>query len=571
MAEPSDRRSAPTVFGVHAGLQNTDTATLRALWRRIEDLGFGWISIWDHFYAANASDDAECLEAVATHAALACDTSSVRCGSLVYSVGYRHPAVLANAICTIDQLSGGRADLGLGAGWSEIEYRAYGIPFPPVKVRMDMLEECDPVRARPAAGRGHDFEGTYFQLHEARCEPKPVQAELPIWVGGQRREADAADRGPLGRRREHPVRRPSHVRAQARRCSSPTATTSAATRPRSAPRSTWGWRGPRRASAQQFGGWPTSSGPGVLTGSDAEVVDRIGRYVEAGADQVNLALRAPFDVDALERFAGARSTCDGRGAGARAGQPDRRPHRLHGRAGAADGHRPVDHGAGRALRRRGGPAERARALDVEVPLDVVDPAGVEPAVGSLRRRGRGRGPSAVRSERPGGLDRARRRGPVVERRPRGGRRPRPRRRGLAARHRRPLPASRATGQRRAVRDHGPAGVGRRRRGRGAAASTATPLDVRPVPLPPTTEVEVVVVHSGVTRALAGSAYAERARQCANAERIIGPLRVGDARRRGADQPPDRAGPRPARDHRERAGRPVRGRPRGRRSRRGRAR
>ena len=86
-----------TIFGVHAGLQNTDTATLRALWSRIEDLGFEWISIWDHFYSATLGEDAECLEAVATHAALACDTSRVRCGSLVYSVGYRHPAVLANA------------------------------------------------------------------------------------------------------------------------------------------------------------------------------------------------------------------------------------------------------------------------------------------------------------------------------------------------------------------------------------------------------------------------------------------------------------------------------------------
>ena len=68
-----------TRFGVHAGLQNTTVEELRNLWRRIEELGFDWISIWDHFYAARGGDDdAECLEAVATHAALACDTSSVR-------------------------------------------------------------------------------------------------------------------------------------------------------------------------------------------------------------------------------------------------------------------------------------------------------------------------------------------------------------------------------------------------------------------------------------------------------------------------------------------------------------
>ena len=93
--------------------------------------------------------------------------------------------MLANAICTIDQLCGGRADLGLGAGWSEIEYAAYGIPFPPVKVRMDQLEEAIQCVRGLLRDEETTFEGTYFQLDEAYCEPKPVQAELPIWVGGQ--------------------------------------------------------------------------------------------------------------------------------------------------------------------------------------------------------------------------------------------------------------------------------------------------------------------------------------------------------------------------------------------------
>ena len=164
-----------TVFGVHAGLQNTSMEALRALWRRVEHLGFGWISVWDHFYSATLGDDPECLEAVATHAALACDTTRVRCGSLVYSVGYRHPAVLANAICTIDQLSGGRADFGIGAGWSQIEYDAYGIPFPSVGVRMDQLEEAiQCVRGLLREDRV-DFEGKWFQLRGAQCVPKPIQ------------------------------------------------------------------------------------------------------------------------------------------------------------------------------------------------------------------------------------------------------------------------------------------------------------------------------------------------------------------------------------------------------------
>ena len=103
-----------TVFGVHAGLQNTSMESLRALWRRVEDLGFGWISVWDHFYPISGSEGAGSYDSVASHSALAMVTSRVRIGVLVYSVGYRRPAVLANAIATIDQLSGGRAE----ASWS---------------------------------------------------------------------------------------------------------------------------------------------------------------------------------------------------------------------------------------------------------------------------------------------------------------------------------------------------------------------------------------------------------------------------------------------------------------------
>src|ERR671928_1676429 len=117
--------SEPLKFGVHAGLQHTSIAELQELWSRIEALGFDWISIWDHFYAADNTGNPHCLEAVASHTALAAATTRVRCGSLVYSAGYRHPAVLANTMATIDQLSHGRVGLGLGAGWSEVEYAAY--------------------------------------------------------------------------------------------------------------------------------------------------------------------------------------------------------------------------------------------------------------------------------------------------------------------------------------------------------------------------------------------------------------------------------------------------------------
>ena len=291
-----------TVFGVHVGLQHTSADELRGVWRHIEELGFGWISVWDHFYGATGKpDDAVCLESVAMHAALACATTRVRCGSLVYSIGYRHPAVLAKAITAIDQLSGGRADMGIGAGWAKVEYDAYGIPFPDLKTRMDQLEEGIQCLRGLLHQDVTSFAGQHFTLTEARNEPRPIQAKLPIWIGGggEKRTLKIAARyadgwnvpfvtpeqfahkcGVLDHHCEVVGRNPSDIKRAVN----------------------VGLAYSEDSLVSQFGGIAQAVRGGVLNGSDAEIVDRIGQYVAAGADQVNIALRAPFDLDALERF-----------------------------------------------------------------------------------------------------------------------------------------------------------------------------------------------------------------------------------------------------------------------------
>ncbi|MFV0309688.1 MAG: TIGR03560 family F420-dependent LLM class oxidoreductase [Desertimonas sp.] len=291
-----------TRFGVHAGLQHTTTDDLRSLWRRIEELGFDWISVWDHFYGATGQpDDAACLEAVALHAALACETERVQIGSLVYSIGYRHPAVLAKAITAIDLLSHGRANMGIGAGWAEVEYDAYGIEFPPVKTRMDQLEEGIQVLRGLLHDDVTDFEGEWYTLRRARNEPRPVQDKLPIWVGGggekrtlciAARYADgwnvpfvspeefATKRAVLHRHCADVGRDPADIRCAVN----------------------LGLAWTEESLIAQFGAIADRVRPGVLGGSVEQVVDRIGEYVAAGAQQVNLALRAPFDADALAQF-----------------------------------------------------------------------------------------------------------------------------------------------------------------------------------------------------------------------------------------------------------------------------
>lgn len=294
-----------TTFGVHVGLQHTTADELRTVWRRIEEMGFGWISIWDHFYGATGRpDDATCLEAVSMHAALACSTTKVRCGSLVYSIGYRHPAVLAKAITTIDQLSGGRADFGLGAGWAKVEYRAYGFPFPRPGVRLDQLEEGVQV----VRGLLHDevttFEGEWFQVHEARNEPRPVQPKIPIWIGGGgeqrtlRIAAKYADGWNIPFPSPDEYARKNHVLDE--RCDE-------VGRDRRAVRRSvnLGLAYSEESLRGQFGAVADTVRGGVLMGSDEQILERIGEYVAGGASQVNIAVRAPFDLDVLERFASA--------------------------------------------------------------------------------------------------------------------------------------------------------------------------------------------------------------------------------------------------------------------------
>ena len=286
------------IMGVHAGLQNTTVDELRRLWRRIEDLGFDWISVWDHFYAADFTG-AHCLEAVACHAALACETTRVRCGCLVYCAAYRHPAVLANAIATIDHLSGGRAAIGLGAGWAQNEYEAYGFAFPGAGERLDILEESIQTIRGLLRDEVTDFAGKHFTFTDARCEPRPVQAELPIWVGGsgEKRTLRIAARFADGW--NVPFVSPetvSHKRnVLADHCSAvgrdPAEIRTAVN---------VGLCPDEDALRAQFGGLAEGVRPGVLMGSPDQLVDRIGEYVDAGADQINIAMRAPWQLELLD-------------------------------------------------------------------------------------------------------------------------------------------------------------------------------------------------------------------------------------------------------------------------------
>lgn len=150
----------------------------------------GWDGVWlaDHFMPNTGDaqpDGGSMFECWTLLAALAASTERLRLGSLVCSTTYRHPAVMANMAAALDQVSGGRLILGLGAGWQLNEHAAYGITLPPIRERIDRFDEAVQVVLGLLRQQQTTFDGRFFTVTEAPNEPKPVQDKLPLLIGAK--------------------------------------------------------------------------------------------------------------------------------------------------------------------------------------------------------------------------------------------------------------------------------------------------------------------------------------------------------------------------------------------------
>jgi alkanesulfonate monooxygenase SsuD/methylene tetrahydromethanopterin reductase-like flavin-dependent oxidoreductase (luciferase family) len=291
-------------FGVHFGLEGCGIDVIRHAWLRAEAMGYDWISVWDHFTATMGPASTDVFEAIACHAALAEATSRVRVGSLVYSAGYRHPAVLANAAATIDHISGGRLELGIGAGWLESEYAAYGIPFEAPGPRLRRLREAVEVIRLLWTQELATYQGEFYTLTNARCHPKPLQAAPRIWVGapgertGIKTAAQVADGWNCTAVSPETFARKRQILLDA-----------APDPDRLQTSITVGLvltdGDPRQAMQDRYGEFAGLVGgvDATLVGSVPRVLDLCGRYLEAGADWIILREIAPFDMDGLTTFA----------------------------------------------------------------------------------------------------------------------------------------------------------------------------------------------------------------------------------------------------------------------------
>jgi F420-dependent oxidoreductase-like protein len=265
----------------------------RALAAACEEHGVGTLFRSDHYISLGDEAGNVAHDAWTTLAALAAQTTTLRLGTLVSPATFRAPGLLANAAATADHVSGGRIELGLGAGWNEREHAAYGFPFPETRVRVELFAEQLEIVHRLWTEERVDFRGRHYTLVDAPAQPKPVQRPRPpLLVGGSggRGTVEPAARfadeynTPFATPEEAAAIRakvPSHLRFSVM-----VGYLAGTTRDEALGRARQLYeRRPREAG---FDGWVADYSERAVVGSADEAVARLGEYRDAGCDRVML-------------------------------------------------------------------------------------------------------------------------------------------------------------------------------------------------------------------------------------------------------------------------------------------
>lgn len=176
-------------FGIKTAPMHTTYEAMLKVWKEADSIPvFEHAWLFDHFAPIRGSLDGPCLEGWTLLSALAAQTNRIRIGMMVTGNTHRHPAILANMAATVDIVSNGRMDFGIGAGWNEYEHGSYNIPLYKPGERIRRLDEACQMIKLLFTQHLTDFDGRYYQLKEARCEPKPVQKPYPPFVIGGKGE-----------------------------------------------------------------------------------------------------------------------------------------------------------------------------------------------------------------------------------------------------------------------------------------------------------------------------------------------------------------------------------------------
>jgi F420-dependent oxidoreductase-like protein len=273
-----------------------------------ERLGFGAFFRSDHYLGIGSDGLPGPTDAWVTLAGLARDTTTIRLGTLVTSATFRRPGPLAITVATVDQMSGGRVEMGIGAGWFEAEHTAYGIPFPAPKERFDRLEEQLAIITGLWATKDRfSFDGKHYKISDSPGLPKPTQPKPPVLVGGKGPRRTPALAAQYADEFNLPFVDEAVTEAQFARVRE-----ACERRDRDPDELTWSnaltvcigadeAEVERRAKA--IGREPGELRANGLAGTPGEVLDKIGRYAALGSQRIYLQVLDLSDLDHLRLVA----------------------------------------------------------------------------------------------------------------------------------------------------------------------------------------------------------------------------------------------------------------------------
>ena len=292
--------SHPVRFGIQTPQQNGSWPEMVALWQELDTLGFDSAWVFDHFLPIFSDPTGPCLEGWTALSALAMVTHRVRIGVMVTGNTYRHPAVLAKMATTLDIVSNGRLNLGLGAGWFALEHQTFGLPFPAVGERLQRLDEALTMIRRLWSEDRVTFTGRHYQLHDALLNPRPIQQPHPPVVVGANGEQVAlrivAQHANMWNAFGSPDVFRHKIAILAGHCRK------IGRDPDTIEKSvliqmilTDDSEVKRRTLEQES--W------GMLVGTPSDIRQQIAAYVAAGVTHIIISLAAPYDMTTLRRFA----------------------------------------------------------------------------------------------------------------------------------------------------------------------------------------------------------------------------------------------------------------------------
>ncbi len=173
----------PIRFGIQTGQMNVEWPRMREFWAKVDAWGYDSLWAFDHFYPIFSDPTGACMESWTVLSALSQQTRRARIGALVNGNTYRNPCLTAKMAATLDHLSGGRLNLGLGAGWFELEHRSFGIDFKTVPGRLEALDEACQIIKGMLTQEKTTLKGKHYDVVDAMCNPKPLQKNVPLMIG----------------------------------------------------------------------------------------------------------------------------------------------------------------------------------------------------------------------------------------------------------------------------------------------------------------------------------------------------------------------------------------------------